>query len=356
MISAISNLTARWSEESLEKLEKVESRFFKNYDVKYTSEYVPIRFKNSRIYTVKVESANEVPEDNPAVVFMHGFGAGVAFWCANLNEIAKSHRVYAFDLLGFGRSSRPIFSSESAIAELEMVEAIEDWRKAMNIEKMVIVGHDFGGYMASAYSIENSQHVAHLILVDPWGFAEKVEAGEKLIKPYQWMSLLGEYIGKSMNPLTPMRWMGKDAPFIIRKLRPDLMLRFKGTKTDDIYKYVYYSNLNTPTGETAFMSMTVPVGWAKRPMVKRFNKIAESVGTTFIFGSKSWIDPGPAMDIQTSRNAYVDIKIIHGAGHHVYADDPDLFNKMVLDIVEGRLEVTTSDCEDDHRCCAWEVA
>ncbi|VDM73010.1 unnamed protein product, partial [Strongylus vulgaris] len=64
-----------------------------------------------------------------------------------------------------------------------------------------------------------------------------------------------------------------------------------------------------------------------------FNGIDNSVPVTFIYGSKSWIDPGPAFDIQAQRNGYVDVQIIRGAGHHVYADSPIAFNKVLQSIV-----------------------
>ena len=40
----------------------------------------------------------------------------------------------------------------------------------------------------------------------------------------------------------------------------------------------------------------------------RFNGIDENIPATFIFGSKSWVDPGPAFDIQMLRND-VDVQV-----------------------------------------------
>lgn len=44
--------------------------------------------------------------ENTPIVLLHGFGAGIAFWVLNFDTFAENHPVYAFDLLGFGKSSR----------------------------------------------------------------------------------------------------------------------------------------------------------------------------------------------------------------------------------------------------------
>lgn len=101
---------------------------------------------------------------------IHGYGAGSAFWAMNLEEISQKHPVYVFDTLGFARSSRPEFSLDPKEIELQFADSIEKWREAMGFETMVLVGHSFGGYQASAYALKYPERLEHLILVDPWGF------------------------------------------------------------------------------------------------------------------------------------------------------------------------------------------
>ena len=69
---------------------------------------------------------------------IHGMGAGVGLWALNLESLSKSRAVYAFDLLGFGRSSRVKFPKDAMLAEMEFIEAIEEWRKEMKVCLCVI--------------------------------------------------------------------------------------------------------------------------------------------------------------------------------------------------------------------------
>ena len=103
-------------------------------------------------------SARAVP-----LVMVHGFGGGLGLWAMNVEDLAKHHTVYTFDLLGFGRSSRPHFSVEADVAEEEFVESIESWRKELGLEKFILLGHSLGGFLSCSYAFlcfvfEGSEH------------------------------------------------------------------------------------------------------------------------------------------------------------------------------------------------------
>jgi pimeloyl-ACP methyl ester carboxylesterase len=55
---------------------------------------------------------------------------------------------------GFGRSSRPAFSFDPAEAESQHVEAIEAWRKRLDLDKFILLGHSMGGFLSSAYALK----------------------------------------------------------------------------------------------------------------------------------------------------------------------------------------------------------
>jgi cardiolipin-specific phospholipase len=54
-------------------------------------------------------------------------------------------------------------------AEHFFLSSLESWRIASGLDKMVLVGHSLGGYLASAYAVRYPERVSGLILVSPAG-------------------------------------------------------------------------------------------------------------------------------------------------------------------------------------------
>lgn len=88
------------------------------------------------------------------MVLLHGFGGGVGLWAQNLDALSQDRPVYALDLLGFGQSSRPDFSTDAQEAEQQFVESIEQWREKVGLDSMILLGHNLGGYLAVSYAIK----------------------------------------------------------------------------------------------------------------------------------------------------------------------------------------------------------
>ncbi|KAF7632529.1 AB hydrolase-1 domain-containing protein [Meloidogyne graminicola] len=281
-----------WSRASTKKLEEAETRLLGGVTSFITRKFVQVRLWYSSVATLTAKMTADSPESKCPFVLVHGFAAGIGIWASCLDELCKKRTVHAFDILGFARSSRPLFSEDPTLAELEFVQSIEDWRRVMGIEKMILVGHSFGGYLASSYALEHPSRIRHLVLVDPWGFPERPNFEQRHIPV--WMRAFGKVLS-TFNPLAPLRAAGPFGSRLVRKLRSDLGVRYSDQDPDAIYEYIYQCNALNPTGEIAFSSMTKHYGWARRPMINRFNGIDPSVPVTFIWGGKSWMDPDPSM-------------------------------------------------------------
>lgn len=290
----------------------------------------PVVGEEDKIWTI---SLNTEAKNNVPLVMLHGLGAGVALWILNLDSLSANRPVHAMDTLGFGRSSRPTFSNNAMICEKQFVKSIEEWRSQMQIPQMILFGHSMGGFLASSYALSYPDRVKHLILAEPWGFPEKPSDTVQTKTLPLWVRAIA-YTLTPLNPLWAIRAAGPFGEMLVEKLRPDITRKFASMTTDEhsslIPQYIHQCNAQTPSGEAAFHAMMEGFGWAKNPMINRLHDVRKDIPMTFIYGSRSWLDSGSGKQIQAVRaDSSVSMRIVSGAGHHVYADKADVFNKHV---------------------------
>lgn len=103
------------------------------------------------------------------------------------------------------------------------------------------------------------------------------------------------------------------------------------------------------SGESAFHSMTTSIGFAKHPMIKRIPDLRKDIPITILRGSRSWVQESSMEAIKLSRiNSYVNMQVINGAGHHVYADKTETFNKCVLEACAHYDRMQDDATESEH--------
>lgn len=301
-------------------------------DSTFSKQYVPI--SNGNLLWTLTFSSDRVKDKTP-VVLLHGFGSGVGLWAQNLDALSQRRPVFAVDLLGFGQSSRPPFSTDAREAEDQFVESIEQWRAKVGLESMILLGHNLGGYLAVSYSIKYPDRVKHIVLVEPWGFPERPDTVEADRPIPVWIKALGAMFSP-FNPLAGLRLVGPLGLTLVQTLRPDFKRKFSSMFSDNtVSEYIYHLNVQTPSGETAFKNMTVPYGWATRPMLQRMDQLQPDIPITIIYGSRSSIDSNSGSTIKAMRpHSHVEIITIRGAGHYVYADQPEDFNNRVLQVFD----------------------
>ncbi|XP_064633589.1 (Lyso)-N-acylphosphatidylethanolamine lipase-like isoform X2 [Lineus longissimus] len=336
----------RWRRcpKSMSALERDEQKLFSNLKTKTYCTHVNVG-EEHRIRTLRTTPPNErVKTANPIpIVCLHGMGAAIGFWALNIDDLARHRPFFAMDLLGFGNSSRSSFPDDPNEAEQQFIDTIEDWCEELGLKQFILLGHSFGGYLATAFSIKYPRRIKRLILVDPWGFPRKPDNLEERynINPVKRAVLK---IMLKFSPLAAMRALGPLGPCLMKKVRPDLKLKFQSVVEGDVlYQYIYHCNSKTPaSGEYAFMKINDTLGWSKFPLMNRIGDLDSSIRITFIYGEDSWMDHDYADSLKARRQGKVDIKCVSDAGHHVYADNPSIFNMLV------NKACTRTDMEEGH--------
>lgn len=76
--------------------------------------------------------------------------------------MAKHFTIYACDIIGFGRSSRPAFvGTEPEDAEAYFLSHLHGWIEALDVGEFILGGHSFGAYLTCQYMFQkkNTKYV-----------------------------------------------------------------------------------------------------------------------------------------------------------------------------------------------------
>jgi pimeloyl-ACP methyl ester carboxylesterase len=106
----------------------------------------------------------------PVLLLLHGLlGSGASFGPA-LDELARTHRVVAPDLLGHGASEKP--SGDYSLGALATLA--RDLLVVLGVESATVVGHSLGGGVAMQLAYQFPASVERLVLVDSGGLGRNV--------------------------------------------------------------------------------------------------------------------------------------------------------------------------------------
>jgi pimeloyl-ACP methyl ester carboxylesterase len=116
------------------------------------------------------------------VLLIHGFGASTYTWRHVAPELAKTHRVIAVDLKGFGQSDKPFDSRYSVFDQAELLaQLIED----KDLRNLTLVGHSFGGGIALLLALEANERlegrITKLVLLDSIAYPQNIPVFFRLL-------------------------------------------------------------------------------------------------------------------------------------------------------------------------------
>jgi pimeloyl-ACP methyl ester carboxylesterase len=118
----------------------------------------------------------------PPLLLIHGFGASTYTWRHVAPELAKSYRVIAVDLKGFGQSDKPFDERYSVFDQAALLaQLIED----KDLRDLTLVGHSFGGGIALLLALEANDRlggrITRLVLLDSIAFPQQIPVFFRLL-------------------------------------------------------------------------------------------------------------------------------------------------------------------------------
>jgi pimeloyl-ACP methyl ester carboxylesterase len=134
----------------------------------------------------------------PPLLMLHGFFGEKTCWLPLIEILQSQFRCISLDMLGFGESSKPQIQYDVAVEVAFVRQVIEQ----LNIEPCGIIGHSFGGWVASAYALKYPNSLSSLILAAPAGIRDDSFCGQyDALRPLLWQTPAVDWALQLAKPL-----------------------------------------------------------------------------------------------------------------------------------------------------------
>ena len=101
---------------------------------------------------------------NPIIVVHGGPGLDQGYLLPQMLELAKDHEVIFYDQRGSGRSLEASLDPRY-ISSDQFAKDLETLRLELDLKKVALIGHSWGGFLSMSYAIKYPANVSSLILV-----------------------------------------------------------------------------------------------------------------------------------------------------------------------------------------------
>lgn len=304
------------------------------------SRMVQLAGKNRALNEFSVERTGEEADQN--LVIIHGYGAGLGFFYKNFEPLsrAKGWHLYALDMLGMGRSSRPPFRIKSKtraeqITEAEdwFIDSLEEWRVKKNIDKFTLVGHSMGGYMAVCYALKYPGRLNKLILASPVGIPEDPYATHAAMPDQQEVAQAQQAEATASKDNAPrrrpynkiftylweanvsvfdlVRWSGPLGPRLVSGWTSRRFSHLPPEEALALHDYSYSLFRQRGSGEYALAYILAPGAFARSPLIRRVQGLGRQRLPADLSDSSSTepqFEKGLPVVLMYGENDWMDVK------------------------------------------------
>ncbi|MGO9338673.1 MAG: proline iminopeptidase-family hydrolase [Terracidiphilus sp.] len=269
---------------------------------------------------------------SPLVIVHGGPGADHTYFLPYLLPLARTHRLIFIDERGSGRSQR--LQDTSLYTVENMVEDVEDVRQALNLGKISLLGHSYGGVLAQAYALRYQQNLTHLILNSTFPSTRQMNevlAREKAQMPANKLKRLNQLEaaglfgkgeiwehGRYPAEYASLAWGTGYFPFLYGA-RPDANydpIAGNTTNSWELYREMWGSH-----GEFVIDGNLKSVEYLDR-------LVTIHIPTLVMAGDHDECDPALSKEMH-DKIAGSQLVILPNSGHMNFVDQPDLWEKAV---------------------------
>ena len=272
----------------------------------------------------------------PLVVVHGGPGASHDYLLPSLYRLASSYRLVFIDERGSGRSPRLEDPKQYTVEK--MADDVEAVRMALQLGKIALLGHSYGGVVVQAYAFKYQANLSHLILAST--FSSTRELNEALGRMKQAMpadrrarlealekaGLFGKgeiwEHGRYTDEYAKLAWgVGYFPALYGARPEPNYDPVEGNTKNSwELYREMWGSH-----GEFVVDGNLKEVEWVDR--------LAEiKVPTLILVGDHDQSDPAMSREMN-AKIAGSKLVVLPDSGHMTFVDQPELFIRAIRDFV-----------------------
>ncbi|MBI2434593.1 MAG: alpha/beta hydrolase [Candidatus Hydrogenedentes bacterium] len=261
----------------------------------------------------------------PLMVLIHGFPDFWYSWRYQMEALSDSYKMVALDLRGYNKSDKPKGQENYGIAAL--MGDVEAVIKAQGADKAIVVGHDWGGYVAWSLAIYKPELVDRLIVCNlphPKGLSRELahnpeqQANSAYARNFQKPDA-----HKLLTPDMLAAFVAKD---------PGALARYKEAfAASDLEAMLNYYKQNYP--REPYVEDTRDMPKVKAPVLLFHGLKDQALHRNALNGTWDWVESD--LTLVTAPNA----------NHWVHHDAADLVSETMRDWLRRHAETTAAGAE-----------
>ncbi|MCL2774385.1 MAG: alpha/beta fold hydrolase [Oscillospiraceae bacterium] len=267
------------------------------------------------------------------LLFLHGGpGAGCDYFRYHAELLSESMNVVIFDQRGVLRSDA---IDEENFNAMVLVEDIEDIRQILNIDKICLAGHSFGGFLALVYALKYPQNTDKIVFMGAtfdFGDSNKSFEDKAIEKLF---ALNDEKLTKALTELVSKRDTDEDFNGNLHELMPPNMVGeifHPKPQDEEAISKIFYNHTEEDKQKTEVHKSHL---WGNPEFDKsRLDELKNLKSPSLLI-----VGEYDTVCSKNQREAYKksvsngELKEIDGCGHTLHMEIPKIFVNIVADFI-----------------------
>jgi len=241
----------------------------------------------------------------PPLVMLHGAGGGGVLWAPVIDRLRRHFRVIIPDVVGYGESDKP----DGPYDRLFFTVWLRGFMDALGLKKAGLVGNSQGGAIAAQFAMNNPAMTSHLVLV--------CSAGLCPLRGLGWTAIVDMIRAQIFVSKRSMLRLARHLVFDTSRFPLDSAARYLEAVA------------GMPEGKRPFVNGR---GRAVRPF-KPMELNSIRCPTLILWGAEDRIIRPAAASINKPAIPGATVKLMPGAGHTPFIDQPELFARHLTEFV-----------------------